>query len=743
MNRPTTRKGRFLGLAALSCLLLAFAGCSGGDDGNPGPEGPTGPTGPTGPSGPSGPPPISGVVIGTGELTPAQAEDIGVLQAEILTVSIASPPTITFKVTAADGRPALQIAPSLFSFTLNKLQPAADGKPSSWVSYINRIEAANAADTPNLLPQALQANTESGSAGTLVELGGGEYRYTYATDPANVTTPVAVAYEPTWVHRVGFELRGPGGSLLREIAPANPVLDFIPASGAVVPLAKNISATESCNACHEKLAFHGGPRQTVEYCVTCHNPDTIDQDTGASLDMAHMVHSIHLGELRSEAYVVYGFGDTRHDYGDVTYPQDVLWCESCHITTAETLGSNPLNTTVTSSTCGGCHVGGLVLGTPDAVTGKPAYAYQHAFAPDVQFADGACVQCHLEGGVVSDLLGEPNTLAIHAAQDTSYSAWGRRNTELGRGNFIYEILAATNVGPGLAPQVTYRISKPAGGAWTLEELAAGNLRLAAVFGSNEIINAGPGGAVMTANAQPLSVAYAALVANSVPNQDGSYTVTFPTALPDYATADVTFYMDGRQVVDGLRATPDAALLYANTPRVNRVEQEKCEACHVQVFFHGAARAGDPNGCAVCHNANFGRTPGEGVYGALAMSMMMHEIHNAIRPRSLGITFPQPINNCLACHVEGSFNAARPEAWPISVVRGDPATWADDIAHSASGAACLGCHDSGPAQAHMESNGAVFFGIKGNMAIPSSQTETCLLCHGPGRVVDTAAVHGQL
>jgi len=44
---------------------------------------------------------------------------------------------------------------------------------------------------------------------------------------------------------------------------------------------------------------------------------------------------------------------------------------------------------------------------------------------------------------------------------------------------------------------------------------------------------------------------------------------------------------------------------------------------------------------------------------------------------------------------------------------------------------------------MEQNGGVFNGVKGEMAIPSSSTETCLICHGEGRIADTAASHGQL
>ena len=48
----------------------------------------------------------------------------------------------------------------------------------------------------------------------------------------------------------------------------------------------------------------------------------------------------HLGIDRAEPYVVYGFGDSLHDYGDVTYPQDILWCENCHEASATTPDGN-------------------------------------------------------------------------------------------------------------------------------------------------------------------------------------------------------------------------------------------------------------------------------------------------------------------------------------------------------------------------------------------------------------------
>jgi hypothetical protein len=105
--------------------------------------------------------------------------------------------------------------------------PAADGVPAYWQSYTNRLEEADdAAGIPQELDVALQAYVDSG--GTL-EAGDveGTYVYTYGTDPANVTTPVPVAYEPSLTHRVGFEYRLDG-----NINPDNPFFDFVPDGSA-------------------------------------------------------------------------------------------------------------------------------------------------------------------------------------------------------------------------------------------------------------------------------------------------------------------------------------------------------------------------------------------------------------------------------------------------------------------------------------------------------------------------------
>jgi len=113
------------------------------------------------------------------------------------------------------------------------------------------------------------------------------------------------------------------------------------------------------------------------------------------------------------------------------------------------------------------------------------------------------------------------------------------------------------------------------------------------------------------------------------------------------------------------------------------------------------------------------------------------------PLFSGITYPQSLANCESCHLPGTYNAARTEALAISTGPGADATlYTDDTWDSATAGTCGTCHDSGPAKAHMAQNGGAFGVAGGKTLTPSSATEACAVCHGPGRAVDTAAVHAR-
>jgi hypothetical protein len=53
--------------------------------------------------------------------------------------------------------------------------------------------------------------------------------------------------------------------------------------------------------------------------------------------------------------------------------------------------------------------------------------------------------------------------------------------------------------------------------------------------------------------------------------------------------------------------------------------------------------------------------------------------------------------------------------------------------------CSACHDSDQAQAHMSQNGGSLYLTR---ALGLQKEETCLLCHGSGKLADIKAVHAR-
>jgi OmcA/MtrC family decaheme c-type cytochrome len=751
MNRssarsPGARSRRSLFAVLALVAALGVAGCENDDGAAAGPDGPSGgdpgQTGPTGPTGPSDVPVTLGgdlKAIGNGStLTAQQIADIGTLVATIDAASITdNKPVIEITVKTSHGGNVLGLAASTLRLGVAKLVPAANLTPSRWQSYINR--AGSPTVTTPALASATQANTETGAAAGWTELGAGRYRYTASVNLASVTTPIAVSYEPTLTHRVSIALDLSGNA--RALAPDNPYVDFVPAGGT--PASKRIAATEKCSNCHVRFAEHGGPRRDVEYCVVCHNPGTVDPDSGESVDMAYLAHSIHRGEARTNPYVVYGFGGEKFDWSEVTYPQPLSFCETCHEQSPDTPQGNDWQTTVSIAACGSCHDAGMTKTGPDPATGRYLYSYLHAntiVPPGFVFKDGECIGCHGAGGIGGE------TLAVHK-RDAA-----RKQIENGD-LFTYEILNIENAVAGQSPKVTFRILDANDTPIDVKTLTTGRLRLDFSWSTKDLHNvADVAGNLYQANrGQAVVVDLIASMASVVANGDGTFSYTLSSPLPP-AYADATLgsglmvVLEGRRAMpDGTEAYPESAIRYSGTPRTSLVAQDKCEACHKRVAAHGGSRAGDPMVCAICHNSSVGGTWGTDQVGPLALGAFIHNVHAGNVEGVGAVTYPQSLARCEGCHVDGTFNLARTDALPLTVDAGTTASsgaetlaWQDDLADSATAGTCKGCHTSAEAITHMQTQGGSF--ARPKTLVPSSAQEGCATCHGAGATFETKALH---
>ncbi|MEY2920032.1 MAG: hypothetical protein RL261_1337 [Pseudomonadota bacterium] len=729
--------------------LAASVGIAGCTNGGSGPTGPTGggdsgQTGPTGPTGPADVPiSLGGDVrnVGTGStLTAQQIADIGTLVAAIDSAAISgNKPVIEITVKTAKGGAVLGLAATTLRLGVAKLVPAANGFPSRWQNYINRNATPSIA-TP-VLTSAIQANTESGVAAGWQELGAGKYRYTSAVDLSKVTTPIAVTYEPTLTHRISVAIDMAGSA--RVLAPDNPFKDFVPNGGAVTS-SKLIAATANCAKCHVRFGEHGGPRRTTEYCAVCHNPATIDPDSGESVDLAYMAHSIHRGENRSKPFVVYGFNGTRFDTGEVTYPQPITFCETCHVQSASMPQGDDWQTNPGASSCGGCHDAGLNKTGPSAATGQYTYTYTHSstiLPPGYTAPDGTCLGCHRADGAAGGIL------------DAHKSDPGRKTIENGR-LFTYKILKVENAVAGQAPKVTFQILDANGTAMDVKAITTGRLRLDFGWSTPDVHNvADVAGNLLAANrGAAITIDLIANKASIVDNGNGTFSYTLASVLPsgfDNATLGkgLMVVLEGRRVLaDGSEAYPDSAFAFSGgAAREKLVDQAKCENCHKKLALHGGSRAGDPMICNVCHSSSLGGTFGTNSFGPLALGAFIHGLHSSNVAPIGAITYPQSLARCEGCHVAGKFNVARTTALPITVDAGTTLStgaatlaWQDDRADSATAGTCKGCHTSATAATHMETQGGSF-GVAKTL-VPSSSAEGCVVCHGPGQTFDTAKLH---
>jgi Zn ribbon nucleic-acid-binding protein len=457
-----------------------------------------------------------------------------------------------------------------------------------------------------------------------VAVGDGTYTYTFAQNLTDY--PAGPTFDATKTHRLGVEIRT--NRVLPVNIPANNApYDFVPAGGSPT-FTRLIVNNATCNACHDNLELHGEARFDVEYCVTCHNPYSIDPDTaaeewGGTVDMKQMIHKIHAGAHLTYGYEIIGYGGQPHDYSDVEFPQDLRNCQTCHQDTDPSVPqAGNWKEVQNRAACGSCH---------DRIDWDGSKNDPDLLHPgDAVFLDDVlCVVCH-----------GPDSTAFD--------------------QFEFEIVAILDTDIGDNPIVDYRVNNPLTGVpWNLLE-------------DEEWTNCGPA---------RLAVGIAWDTADYHNNGTG---VT--PGLGISITANPCFGALPEDVdIDGSieRIAVPNAIKYAKigagtaTPRRNVVAIEKCDDCHNQLSMHGNNRTDSVEVCVTCHTPNATDINrrlepcitdlGTDDDAPIDMKVMIHALHAADYTKqpyeacgyrfpsggaahTFDFVYPGKLNNCEGCHV---------------------------------------------------------------------------------------------
>lgn len=702
--RVIFRPKRQVGFCFLAAALLAQPSC-------------TGDTGPIGPDGPAGDPGVAGEpgVNGSNGADGTNGSDgrgswlVGPgLKIEIMSAAITGTTAeVTYKVT--DGGGVALDLDGLFTegavsprFTLARL----DGTINQYESY-----KTNAAG---------QATTDSGGSTVEVGAGDGVYTYTFGT---TITVPDA-----TESHRVAlFATR----TYEDQRYVANALFDFVP-DGSAVTNTRDIVTTAACNGCHNPLEAHGGSRREIGLCITCHSPQTIDPDTGNTVDMKVMIHKIHMGKnlpsVATTPYQIIGYNSSVHDYSTVVFPHDVRSCDTCHTgTQGSTWKTNP-----TGSACGSCH------DDVNFVTGA-----NHAGGAKT---DDTCANCHIASGA---------SLAIENAHYYPGNDPAKPTIEVA-------IDAIRNGGPGQLPQVDFTVTFDGVGRDIIGTPLTG---LSAVI-------AGPNTEYTTYWSANLNTEGTLAPIDATA---GRFTYTFPVGkeMPGTATGSYTMAFQATQGPSGNNAAaynPVKAFAVTDTTAVARrqvVDGAACNNCHQDLAMHGGGRK-NPSFCVMCHNPTntnderVSRLEGSVIdVESVDMKVMIHKIHrgedleqsyvlggyplpNLNNPAGNQIDFghvrfPGDLRSCGTCHTGDSF--ALPLKGGVLATRRETLTCTDTDGDGFCSnrtsverfiqpvtAVCTSCHDSDSTVAHAEIM-TTFGGV-----------ESCTTCHGPGSAFDPANAH---
>jgi OmcA/MtrC family decaheme c-type cytochrome len=640
----------------------------------------------------SAPPPAYGVNDKAFYATEAQVNFVRPgLVFTITGVTVANDGTVTARVKMTDpkGVPLdregiYTPGPISASFILANIPSGA----KQYVAYTTRTQTS-----PITSQSAVQAGTDSG--GVWTKVADGEYSYKFGKK-------LPAGYDMNATHTIGVY----GSRNLTEFefptSYDDATYDWVP-SGAAVTVVRDVIKTATCNKCHDQLGLHGGSRRTMEVCVLCHTPQTIDPDTGNSVDMVPMTHKIHMGaDLPSVQaggeYVIIGNRQSVHNYSHIVFPADARRCNVCH---DQNTGAKQATAYLNASreACGSCH---------DNVNFKTGE--NHIGLP--QFSDQFCSQCHIPKGEIDF---DVSIEGAHMIATESASLPG----------VVFKILEVHNAKPGQNPLIVFAVEDKSGRPVVASKMSRLRLYIA-----------GP--------ASDYTSQYYDNVVTADGNGYGVYWWTMSRPLPANAKGTWTTALEGRNTVILLEGTAKQVSVNDVGRNVTRafsvdasavearrtvVTMAKCNACHSDLTFHGGGR-NTIEMCVLCHNPTAADRDGK----TIEMGVMVHKIHRGAaldRGFSIGthnysgIGYPGDLRNCSACHVNGS------EQLPLTkgqIAVNHPADLIPNPGRVT--AVCTSCHDSKAVAAHAAIN------TDGKLG------ESCEACHSTSSQYSVTRVHAR-
>jgi OmcA/MtrC family decaheme c-type cytochrome len=121
-------------------------------------------------------------------------------------------------------------------------------------------------------------------------------------------------------------------------------------------------------------------------------------------------------------------------------------------------------------------------------------------------------------------------------------------------------------------------------------------------------------------------------------------------------------------------------------------------------------------------------------GAFSISPFLKSVSGNVSNLNFGVGFSYNagLTNSTGCKPDGTpYTVA-----PAGTLAADAAT----LVTSPTVTVCSACHDTADAISHYKINGAAFYQARGTAI--TGTNETCLICHGTGRVADIAVMHSK-